>query len=227
MTTPIAPSFPNSCFTQDLLAKAWETNSAERQAEVDSYRAQGLLTEDETHFALRDYRYSKSGIKSLNSEVWVPIAEIPLTPEEAWADLSRVILAIEDAEDDGEDPRGLLEVAQLLAAYAMTFAIAPTPEGATANQLPDDLVVALVTHRALTQARSDVDDARKALATRGVSISKVRKLEEVEEAAAKAHLDAALYALDAATGFNAGSVDAQAPELADLMRAVAADMALV
>jgi hypothetical protein len=223
-TTASAPEFPASAFTTDQLNRAWEFNVAEQQSEVESHRKRDGLSEDETQFAVRSYRYTKSGAKVLEREAWVPVVEVPATPEETWRVLGAAIIDMEDAEDDGEDPTALREVALQIAAFGSNFlAVSVERNGYMPHpaDLPAYALSAFSRQADVEQARAAVDDAYELLAKGQASISKVRKLEEAEVAAAKSYLDAMVYAIDGATGWRAGSLEVQSPALAELIHTLA------
>lgn len=215
------PTFPASSLTTDQLMEAWELNSVDHRAEVESHRQRGTLSEDGSSYAERTYRYTKAGERVLDKETWVPVVEAPLTPEDLWGDLSGFIGDMEDAEGDGEDATAPREAALQAAMYGINFLLVASGvdiKNPNLNRLPKAAFDALAANAAATQARAATDDARTALARGLASISKVRKLEEAETAAAQKHLYATLYAADSATGWRASKLDVQSPALASLIR---------
>jgi len=223
--TPVAPTFPDSALAADKLEKAWILNTAERARKAASHRECDALSEDGTMFAFRRFRYTKTGEKVLDKEVWVPLVEVPLTPEDAWQELSDLTFAVEEAVDDGEDPTVLRGVALQLATYGINFvtiAVEKNGRPARLRDIPDYAVGALTKYGVLNSARAATDDAYAALAKGHISISKVRKLEQEEDAAADEFLHSTLYALDCATDGAAGAsmFNALAPALEALLARV-------
>jgi len=195
--TAPAPSFPASALHEDELREAHELNMADRTQWLAGQSEDGNLADDAKSHVIRTYRYSKSGERILDTETWVPILDIPTTPEALLRKMQAVPRRAGSEKVKMEIGVQFADAAQAFITVYLNRYI--DSRGFMRGNPPAVVMSALFARRDVQQAWNAVDDARAALARGHISISKVRNLEQDEVNANGRYVAATMAALDAIT----------------------------